>query len=92
MPPLSFQAISTSKQHPRVMREMIFDERRDEVIAVVVAGMTTRLSTGLVLAAVFALVQAWLGLTLAFYTDWPTSFWITVLSAVVYGGSLLRRR
>jgi len=54
--------------------------------------MTTRLSTGLVLAAVFALVQAWLGLTLAFYTDWPTSFWITVLSAVVYGGSLLRRR
>ncbi len=54
--------------------------------------MTTRLSTGLVLAAVFALVQAWLGLTLAFYTDWPTSFWITVLSALVYGGSLLRRR
>jgi zinc/manganese transport system permease protein len=54
--------------------------------------LSTRLSTGLVLAAVFALVQAWLGLTLAFYTDWPTSFWITVLSAVVYGGSLLRRR
>jgi zinc/manganese transport system permease protein len=45
-----------------------------------------------VLAAVFALVQAWLGLTLAFYTDWPTSFWITVLSGVVYGGSLLGRR
>ena len=54
--------------------------------------MTTRLSTGLVLAALFALLQAWLGLTLAFYTDWPTSFWITVLSAVVYGGSLLKRR
>ena len=53
--------------------------------------MTTRLSAGLVLAAVFALLQAWLGLTLAFYTDWPTSFWITALSAVVYGGSLLKR-
>jgi len=54
--------------------------------------MTTRLSAGLVLAAAFALLQAWLGVTLAFYTDWPTSFWITALSAVVYGGSLLKRR
>jgi zinc/manganese transport system permease protein len=54
--------------------------------------VTTRLSAGLVLAAVFALLQAWLGVTLAFYTDWPTSFWITALSAVVYGGSLLKRR
>jgi zinc/manganese transport system permease protein len=54
--------------------------------------VTTRLSIGLVLAAAFALVQAWLGLTLAFHTDWPTSFWITVLSAAVYGGSLLMRR
>jgi zinc/manganese transport system permease protein len=54
--------------------------------------MTTRLSAGLVLAAGFALLQAWLGVTLAFYTDWPTSFWITALSAVVYGGSLLKRR
>ena len=44
------------------------------------------------LAALFALVQAWLGLTLAFYTDWPTSFWITALAALVYGASLLARR
>jgi zinc/manganese transport system permease protein len=54
--------------------------------------LTTRLSAGLVLAALLALVQAWLGLTLAFYTDWPTSFWITALAALVYGGSLLGRR
>src|SRR3954462_2544030 len=54
--------------------------------------MTTRLSAGLVLAAGLALLQAWLGVTLAFYTDWPTSFWITALSAVVYGASLLKRR
>ncbi|WP_153101018.1 metal ABC transporter permease [Paraburkholderia hayleyella] len=54
--------------------------------------LTTRLSTGLTLAAVLALAQAWLGVTLAFYTDWPTSFWITVLAALVYGASLLRRR
>lgn len=54
--------------------------------------LTTRLSTGLALAALFALAQAWLGVTLAFYTDWPTSFWITALAAAVYGASLLRRR
>ena len=54
--------------------------------------LSTRLSAGLALAAAFALVQAWLGLTLAFYTDWPTSFWITALSALIYGASLMRRR
>ncbi|SAK51302.1 ABC transporter permease [Caballeronia hypogeia] len=54
--------------------------------------VTTRLSSGLVLAALFALGQAWIGLTLAYYTDWPTSFWITMLAAVVYGASLLGRR
>jgi zinc/manganese transport system permease protein len=54
--------------------------------------MTTRLSIGLALAAALALAQAWLGVTLAFYTDWPTSFWITLLAALVYGASLLRRR
>jgi zinc/manganese transport system permease protein len=54
--------------------------------------VATRLSTGVMLAAVFALGQAWVGLTLAYYTDWPTSFWITMLSAGVYGVSLLGRK
>jgi zinc/manganese transport system permease protein len=54
--------------------------------------LTTRLSSGLVLAAVLALAQAWVGVTLAFYTDWPTSFWITALAALVYGVSLIGRR
>ncbi len=54
--------------------------------------LSTRLSTGLLLAALVALAQAWLGVTLAFYTDWPTSFWITALAALVYGGSLVVRR
>jgi zinc/manganese transport system permease protein len=53
--------------------------------------MTTRLSTGIVLAAVLALAEAWLGITLAFYTDWPSSFWITLLSALAYGISLPMR-
>ena len=54
--------------------------------------LSARLATGVGLAALFALTQAWLGVTLAFYTDWPTSFWITALSALIYGASLLRRR
>jgi zinc/manganese transport system permease protein len=54
--------------------------------------LTSRLWLGVALSVVLALIDAWGGLTLAFYTDWPTSFWITVLSAVVYGGSLLGRR
>jgi zinc/manganese transport system permease protein len=54
--------------------------------------LSTRLSTGIALAALFALAQAWLGVTLAFYTDWPTSFWITALAALVYAASLLARR
>jgi zinc/manganese transport system permease protein len=56
--------------------------------------LTTRLSHGMLLAALFALAQAWFGIVLAYYTDWPTSFWITALSALVYLASLLggRRR
>ena len=46
--------------------------------------LTSRVGQGLLLAVGLALAQAWSGLTLAFYTDWPTSFWITVLSAAVY--------
>lgn len=33
---------------------------------------------------VTVLLEAWFGITLAFYTDWPSSFWITALSAIVY--------
>ena len=33
---------------------------------------------------ILALLEAWIGLTLAFYTDWPTSFWITALGATIY--------
>jgi zinc/manganese transport system permease protein len=54
--------------------------------------LTSRLIPGVLLAAVLAVAQAWLGLTIAYYTDWPTSFWITVLSALVYGGAVLLRR
>jgi zinc/manganese transport system permease protein len=50
-----------------------------------------RLGPAMVLSAALALMEAWGGLTLAFYTDWPTSFWITALSGAVYFGSLAGR-
>ncbi|MCG1019262.1 MULTISPECIES: metal ABC transporter permease [Burkholderiaceae] len=53
--------------------------------------LTTRIGAGVACAALLALAQAWSGITLAFYTDWPTSFWITSLSAIAYGASLLVR-
>lgn len=46
--------------------------------------LTSRLWSGLALSVALALLEAWLGLTLAFYTDWPTSFWITALGAAIY--------
>jgi zinc/manganese transport system permease protein len=50
--------------------------------------ITGRLWSGIALSVLLALIDAWGGLTLAFYTDWPVSFWITALSGVVYFGSL----
>jgi zinc/manganese transport system permease protein len=41
-------------------------------------------AAGVLLSAVLALVEAWGGLTLAYYTDWPVSFWITALSTLIY--------
>ena len=46
--------------------------------------LVARLGAGVVLAVVLALGQAWLGLVLAYETDWPTSFWITLLSGATY--------
>ena len=51
-----------------------------------------RLAAGVALSAGLALAEAWGGLTLAFYSDWPTSFWITALSGLVYFASLAARR
>ncbi len=46
--------------------------------------LTKNVTSGVAFAAALALADAWLGLTLAFYTDWPTSFWISALSAASY--------
>jgi zinc/manganese transport system permease protein len=46
--------------------------------------VTTGLWSGLFVSAGLALADAWLGLTMAFYTDWPVSFCIACLSAIGY--------
>jgi zinc/manganese transport system permease protein len=51
--------------------------------------LTARADLGLIVSAALALMEAWLGITLAFYTDWPCSFWIAALSALFYFCSLL---
>jgi zinc/manganese transport system permease protein len=46
--------------------------------------LTTRFWGGIALSVALALAEAWLGLVLAYVTDWPTSFWITALSGGGY--------
>src|ERR1051326_6388598 len=50
---------------------------------------TTRLKSGVALAIGLAVAETWVGITLAYVTDWPPSFWITLLSSAGYGASLL---
>jgi len=58
--------------------------------------LTGRIGWGLGLSAGLALAEAWGGVALAYWTDWPSSFWITALSAGVYlaavGRNTVRRR
>ena len=51
---------------------------------------THSIGAGVGLAAALALAEAWGGLALSYYTDWPTSFWISTLSGVVFVASLRR--
>jgi zinc/manganese transport system permease protein len=51
--------------------------------------LTHSVAWGVPVAAFLALSEAWLGITLAFYTDWPASFWITALSVALYLLSLV---
>lgn len=51
--------------------------------------LTTRLGLGMALSVSLALAEAWGGVALAYWTDWPTSFWITALSGSVYLTAIL---
>jgi len=46
--------------------------------------LASGLTTGMLLSAALALAEAWLGITIAYYTDWPVSFAIAALSALGY--------
>jgi zinc/manganese transport system permease protein len=54
--------------------------------------LTCRLARGVGLAMVLALAQTGGGIVLAYCSDWPVSFWITLLSAGTYLGAVLWRR
>jgi zinc/manganese transport system permease protein len=54
--------------------------------------LTRGLAAAVALSAALALAEAWGGLTLAFYSDWPVSFWITALSGMVFFGAAAVRR
>lgn len=43
--------------------------------------------SGLLLSGAIALAEAWVGIALAYYTDWPVSFCIALLSALGYFGT-----
>jgi len=60
--------------------------------AAAATNLTRRLAAAVALSAALALIEAWGGLTLAFYTDWPTSFWITALSGIVFFGAAAAKR
>jgi zinc/manganese transport system permease protein len=53
---------------------------------------TARLGTAFALSILIAVGVTWVGITLAYVTDWPTSFWITALSTLTYAVSLAARR
>jgi len=57
--------------------------------------LATGLWSGMALAAGLALAEAWLGIAIAYHTDWPVSFCIAMLSALGYfvarGRSLISR-
>jgi ABC-type Mn2+/Zn2+ transport system permease subunit len=41
------------------------------------------------LAVLLALGETWGGIALAYASDWPTTFWIVMLSSLVYFASFL---
>jgi zinc/manganese transport system permease protein len=50
--------------------------------------LTSRIGWGVALAILLALTETWIGIALAYVTDWPPSFWIVAVSGLVYFLSL----
>jgi zinc/manganese transport system permease protein len=53
--------------------------------------LTSRVGWGVGLAVALALAETWLAIALAYLTDWPTTFWLVLLSCCAYFLSLLVR-
>jgi zinc/manganese transport system permease protein len=53
--------------------------------------LASRLRWGVALSVALALAETWGGIALAYLTDWPTTFWIVLLSCLVYFLSFLKR-
>jgi zinc/manganese transport system permease protein len=51
--------------------------------------LTTRVGWGIGVSVGLAVVETWLAIALAYFTDWPTTFWIVLLSCCAYFVSLL---
>jgi zinc/manganese transport system permease protein len=52
--------------------------------------LAQHLYRGIALSVVLALAETWAGIALAYVTDWPTTFWIVLLSCLVYFLSLAK--
>jgi zinc/manganese transport system permease protein len=50
--------------------------------------LTTHVARGILLSVALALAETWLGIALAYVTDWPATFWIVLSSSAVYLGAL----
>jgi zinc/manganese transport system permease protein len=51
---------------------------------------TCQVASGLFLTVFLGILVVWLGIILAFITDWPIPFWISALTACVYFLSVMR--
>jgi len=52
--------------------------------------LTANVAAGVALAMGLGVTETWLGIAAAYYTDWPATFWIVLLSALVFFASLAR--
>ncbi len=52
--------------------------------AATVQRLTSRFWPGLLGAAALAIAEAWAGIVCAWYSDWPSSFWITAIGGALY--------
>ena len=49
-------------------------------------------ASGLLLTVVLGVLSVWLGIILAFITDWPIPFWISALTALIYFLSVIKHK